>query len=81
MKCILKYFVFPLLAFAGCVIALVYDWKYSPLLVIFLIVGLFAYLLIQGYYVRGEYLRRGWRVGHEGRDEFVYEEFVDGCWE
>jgi hypothetical protein len=81
MKVILKYVVLPLLVLAGCAIAVKVAWDHSPTLVLSVIAGLLALGLIRGFFVRREDLKRGWRVGHEGRDQMFYEELVKGCWE
>ena len=58
-----------------------FAWDHSPLLVLSTVCGLFVIALFFGYLSRRRDLERGWRVGHQGRDEMFYEEMTGGRWE
>ena len=81
MKPILKYIAVPLsiIFFLGAAAKLV--WDFSPLIALSSIGIALATALAFGYSVRRKDLKRGWRVGYQGRDEMFYEERIEGKWQ
>lgn len=81
MQTILRYVAVPLLIFCAIGASLIYIWDKFPLLILSTIGGLFSIALVCSYLSRHQDVKRGWRVGHRGRDEMYYEEMVKGHWE
>ncbi len=80
MKAILRYVALPFFAFCAAVVIIKFAWDYSPILVLSVFGGLFMFALVRGYFIKRADLKRGWRVGHAGRDQMFYEELVEGSW-
>lgn len=81
MKAIIKYVAVPFFVLWIAAIVVMYAWNHSPLLVLSAIGGLLSIAMVFGHLSRHQDLKRGWRVGHRGRDEMYYEEMVNGRWE
>ena len=63
-----------------CLLIVQFAGRYSAYLF-----GIFGVVILSGLvraaFRRRRDLRRGWRVGHAGRDAMYYEEFRDGAWQ
>lgn len=81
MKALIKFVAAPFFALGVLVVAVKYAWDRFPVVVLSLI-GTLLILMVLGVYLSSRRDRkRGWRVGHRGRDEMFYDEMVNGRWE
>lgn len=81
MKAMIRYVAVPLLVLCAIGASVIFAWDKSPFLIVSVIGGLLTIALVGGYLSRRQDVKRGWRVGHRGRDEMYYEEMVGGRWE
>ena len=77
---IARHVLLPLLGFWICAVAVVLAAKRYPHYagIAAGVVALAAFL--NAWRVKKKDLARGWRCRRHGRDEFYYEEFIDGKW-
>jgi hypothetical protein len=63
------------------VVAVKYAWDQFPNVVVYTVAALVVSMPFGVYLSSHRDRKRGWRVGHRGRDEMFYEEVVNGRWE
>jgi hypothetical protein len=61
--------------FAACAVAFWY-----PLYVFGAVAVFLCFVLVKGAIYKRRGTKRGWRVGHRGRDAMYYEEWREGTW-
>jgi hypothetical protein len=81
MKALLQYLILPVVGFGLLCALFVQLMKRFPLYVAAVVGLLLIAGAISALRIKKKNEMRGWRVGHQGRDQMFYEELRDGRWE
>jgi hypothetical protein len=80
MQIIFRYVVVPLLCLLTGLLCCVWLARHYPQPFLIVTSTLLFLALVNGWRRNRRLRRRGWRVGHQGRDSLYYDELRDGRW-